>query len=115
AGLATAWGVSERAQLAWRDAAIVRALRAGGAVIVGKTTLPELGFGNPPATANPWDRTRSPGGSSSGSAAAVGAGFVPAAIGTQGKGSLTRPASYCGAYGFKPSHGTIHRGGDGGG
>ncbi|MGE0650579.1 MAG: amidase family protein, partial [Alphaproteobacteria bacterium] len=98
-----------------RDAAIVHALRKGGAVILGKTTLPELGFGQPAATTNPWDAGRSPGGSSSGSAAAVGAGMVPVAIGTQGKGSLTRPASFCGACAFKPGHGTIHRGGDGGG
>lgn len=115
AGLPTTWGVPGAPHPAWRDAAIVRAFRKGGAVPVGKTTLPELGFGRPAATVNPWDATRSPGGSSSGSAAAVGAGLVPVAIGTQGKGSLTRPASYCGVYGFKPGHGTIHRGGDGGG
>jgi Asp-tRNA(Asn)/Glu-tRNA(Gln) amidotransferase A subunit family amidase len=97
-----------------RDAAIVTALRRAGAAIIGKTALPELGFGPPAATTNPWDHTRTPGGSSSGSAAAVGAAMVPAAIGSQGKGSLTRPASFCGVYGFKPGHGTIHRGGDGG-
>jgi len=114
-GLPTAWGVAGLARTALRDAAIVNALRKGGAVIVGKTTLPELGFGEPPPTRNPHDETRSPGGSSSGSAAAVGAGMVPVAIGTQGKGSLTRPASFCGAFAFKPGHGTVHRGGDGGG
>ncbi len=97
-----------------RDAAIVAALRRGGAALVGKTALPELGFGPPPATTNPRDQARTPGGSSSGSAAAVAAAMVPAAIGSQGKGSLTRPASFCGIYGFKPGHGTIHRGGDGG-
>lgn len=97
-----------------RDAAIVAALRRGGAAIVGKTALPEFGFGPPAATTNPWDGARTPGGSSSGSAAAVGAAMVPAAIASQGKGSLTRPASFCGTYGFKPGHGTIHRGGDGG-
>jgi Asp-tRNA(Asn)/Glu-tRNA(Gln) amidotransferase A subunit family amidase len=112
----TAWGVAAFAERPpVRDAAIVRALRVGGAAIVGKTRLPELGFGAPPITVNPWDHARSPGGSSSGSAAAVGAGMVPVAIGTQGRGSLTRPASYCGAYAFKPTHGAIHRGGDGGG
>lgn len=112
----TGWGVEaylERPPV--RDAAIVHALRSGGAALVGKTRLPELGLGAPPATVNPWDYARSPGGSSSGSAAAVGAGMVPVAIGTQGRGSLTRPASYCGVYAFKPSHGAIHRGGDGGG
>jgi Asp-tRNA(Asn)/Glu-tRNA(Gln) amidotransferase A subunit family amidase len=115
-GRPTGWGTKAlTAHPARRDAAIVRALKAGGAVIIGKTTLPELGFGAPAATVNPWDGARSPGGSSSGSAAAVGAGFCPIAIGTQGKGSLTRPASFCGIYGFKPGHGTIHRGGDGGG
>ncbi len=114
-GLPTAWGVSGLAQTAVRDAAIVNALRRGGAVIIGKTTLPELGFGEPPPTRNPRDETRSPGGSSSGSAAAVGAGMVPVAIGTQGKGSLTRPASFCGSFAFKPGHATIQRGGDGGG
>lgn len=115
AGLPTTWGIAARGHMAWRDAAIAHALRRGGAVIIGKTMLPELGFGEPPPTTNPWDSARSPGGSSSGSAAAVGAGFVPVAIGTQGKGSLTRPASFCGAYAFKPGHGSIHRGGDGGG
>ncbi|MQA66229.1 MAG: amidase [Alphaproteobacteria bacterium] len=115
AGLPTTWGIPKKAQVAWRDAAIVHALRKGGAVILGKTTLPELGFGQPAATTNPWDAARSPGGSSSGSAAEVGAGMVPVAIGTQGKGSLTRPASFCGCSAFKPGHGTIHRGGDGGG
>lgn len=112
----TGWGVEAfAAHPPFRDAAVVNALRVGGAAIVGKTRLPELGLGAPPVTVNPWDHKRSPGGSSSGSAAAVGAGLVPVAIGTQGRGSLTRPASYCGVYAFKPSHGAIHRGGDGGG
>jgi Asp-tRNA(Asn)/Glu-tRNA(Gln) amidotransferase A subunit family amidase len=112
----TTWGVAAfAANPPFRDAAIVRALRVGGAAIVGKTWLPELGMGAPPVTVNPWDHRRSPGGSSSGSAAAVGAGLIPVAIGTQGRGSLTRPASYCGTYALKPSHGAIHRGGDGGG
>jgi Asp-tRNA(Asn)/Glu-tRNA(Gln) amidotransferase A subunit family amidase len=112
----TGWGVEAfAAHPPFRDAAVVNALRVGGAAVVGKTRLPELGLGAPPITVNPWDYNRSPGGSSSGSAAAVGAGLVPVAIGTQGRGSLTRPASYCGAYAFKPSHGAIHRGGDGGG
>ena len=112
----TGWGVEAfLARPPVRDAAIVSALRRGGAAMVGKTRLPELGLGAPPVTVNPWDYARSPGGSSSGSAAAVGAGMVPVAIGTQGRGSLTRPASYCGVYAFKPSHGAIHRGGDGGG
>ena len=111
----TRWGARSLAFAPWRDAAIVRALRVGGAALVGKTRLPELGMGSPAATVNPWAPGRSPGGSSSCSAASVGAAMLPCAIGTQGRGSLTRPASYCGVYGFKPSHGTIHRGGDGGG
>lgn len=111
----TGWGSQALAQVpSTQDAAIVNGLHKGGAVIVGKTALPELGFGPPAATTNPWDETRTPGGSSSGSAASVGAAMVPAAIGSQGRGSLTRPASFCGAYAFKPGHGTIHRGGDGG-
>ncbi|MGE5539321.1 MAG: amidase family protein [Gemmatimonas sp.] len=112
----TTWGVDAFASHPpFRDSAVVRALRASGAAIAGKTRLPELGFGAPPPTTNPWDAGRSPGGSSSGSAAAVGAGMLPVAIGTQGRGSLTRPAGYCGVYAFKPTHGAIHRGGDGGG
>lgn len=112
----TSWGVEAfLSRPPVRDAAIVNALRGGGTAMVGKTRLPELGLGAPPITVNPWDYARSPGGSSSGSAAAVGGGMVPVAIGTQGRGSLTRPASYCGVYAFKPSHGAIHRGGDGGG
>ena len=111
----TGWGTETLGFKPWRDAAIVRGLRVGGCALVGKTRLPELGFGTPAATVNPWAPTRSPGGSSSGSAASVGASMLPCAIGTQGRGSLTRPASYCGVYGFKPTHGTIHRGGDGGG
>jgi Asp-tRNA(Asn)/Glu-tRNA(Gln) amidotransferase A subunit family amidase len=111
----TGWGARSLGEHPGRrDAAIVHALRAGGGILVGKTALPELGFGPPAATTNPWDPGRTPGGSSSGSAAAVAASMVPVAIGSQGKGSLTRPASYCGIYGFKPGHGTIHRGGDGG-
>jgi Asp-tRNA(Asn)/Glu-tRNA(Gln) amidotransferase A subunit family amidase len=113
--LPTGWGAAVLAEHPpSRDAAIVHALRKSGAALVGKTALPELGFGPPAATTNPWDAARTPGGSSSGSAAAVGAAMVPAAIGSQGRGSLTRPASFCGVYAFKPGHGTIHRGGDGG-
>ena len=79
------------------DAAHVYALRQGGAVLLGKTTLPELGSGQPAETRNPFDPARSPGGSSSGSAAAVGAAMVPLAIGNQGRGSILRPASWGGS------------------
>ncbi|QEX21121.1 amidase [Hypericibacter adhaerens] len=92
-----------------RDAASVYALRQSGAVILGKTVTTEFGFYSPGPTRNPFDPQRTPGGSSSGSAAAVGAGFVPVAIGSQVVGSLIRPASYCGNYGFKPSLGALNR------
>jgi Asp-tRNA(Asn)/Glu-tRNA(Gln) amidotransferase A subunit family amidase len=89
------------------DAACVHALRAGGAVLVGKTASTAFACGGPTATTNPYDARRTPGGSSSGSAAAVGAGMLPAALGTQTQGSTLRPASYCGAVGFKPTHGAL--------
>lgn len=91
------------------DAAIVDRLREAGAVIMGKTKTTELAFVHPTDTANPHDPARSPGGSSSGSAAAVAAHHVPLAIGSQTGGSVIRPASYCGIYGFKPSRGVISR------
>ena len=93
-----------------RDAAPVWALRAAGAVIIGKTVTTEFGVGGPGATRNPHDLTRTPGGSSSGSGAAVGAGMVPVALGTQVGGSVLRPASFCGAIGFKPTYGALNRG-----
>ena len=93
-----------------RDNAAVWALRQAGAVILGKTAITELGGPHPGPTVNPFDPTRTPGGSSSGSAAAVGACMVPAAIGTQVGGSIIRPASYCGNYALKPSQGAINRG-----
>ncbi len=95
-----------------RDSASVHALREAGAVIVGKTTTTEFAASHPfHTTRNPHDATRTPGGSSSGSAAAVGAGMVPAGLGTQVVGSILRPASFCGAIGFKPSVGAINRSG----
>jgi Asp-tRNA(Asn)/Glu-tRNA(Gln) amidotransferase A subunit family amidase len=92
------------------DAALVQALRAAGAVILGKTVTTELGMSEPGPTTNPFDPGHTPGGSSSGSAAAVGAGMVPAAIGTQVGGSIIRPASYCGNVALKPTQGAINRG-----
>jgi len=94
-----------------RDAASVVALRAAGAVVVGKTVTTEFAATHPAGTRNPLDLSRTPGGSSSGSAAAVAAGFLSAGIGTQVVGSIVRPASYCGVVGFKPSLGAINRGG----
>jgi Asp-tRNA(Asn)/Glu-tRNA(Gln) amidotransferase A subunit family amidase len=95
-----------------RDSASVHALREAGAIILGKVTTTEFASSHPFAgTTNPHDAARTPGGSSSGSAAAVGAGLVPAALGTQVVGSILRPASFCGCVGFKPSVGAINRGG----
>ncbi|WP_421725317.1 amidase [Bauldia sp.] len=93
------------------DAVIVKRLRQAGAVLMGKTVTTELGSKHPRGTRNPHNREHTPGGSSSGSAAAVAAGMVPLAIGTQTNGSVIRPASFCGIVGFKPSFGLIPRGG----
>lgn len=95
-----------------RDSAAVRALREAGAVIIGKTTTTEFAASHPwHKTTNPHDATRTPGGSSSGSAAAVGDGMVPVALGTQVVGSILRPSSFCGAVGYKPSVGGVNRSG----
>ena len=91
------------------DAACVTALRRAGAVILGKTVTTELAAHTPPRTRNPRNLEHTPGGSSSGSAAAVAAGMVPAALGTQTGGSVIRPAAFCGVYGFKPTFGIIPR------
>lgn len=93
------------------DALIVTRLRAAGAIIAGKTVTTELATYAPGKTRNPHDPRHTPGGSSSGSAAAVAAGMVPLAVGTQTNGSVIRPASYCGVYGFKPTYGLIPRNG----
>ncbi|WP_232478882.1 amidase [Roseomonas rosulenta] len=93
-----------------RDNAAVWALREAGAVVLGKTVTTELGGAHPGPTTNPFDQRRTPGGSSSGSAAAVGARMVPAALGTQVGGSVIRPASYCGNVALKPTQGGINRG-----
>src|SRR5579871_1034308 len=94
-----------------RDAATVAALREAGAVIVGKTVTTEFAATEPRGTRNPWDRARTPGGSSSGSAAAVAVGAISVGLGTQVLGSILRPASFCGCFGFKPTVGAINRGG----
>jgi Asp-tRNA(Asn)/Glu-tRNA(Gln) amidotransferase A subunit family amidase len=94
-----------------RDAAAVARLRAAGAVIMGKTVTTEYAYFHPGKTRNPHDRERTPGGSSSGSAAAVAAAMVPGAIGSQTNGSVIRPAAFCGVVGFKPTHGLIPRSG----
>jgi Asp-tRNA(Asn)/Glu-tRNA(Gln) amidotransferase A subunit family amidase len=89
------------------DAPVVQALRTAGAVVAGMTKSTELCWYHPTTTRNPHDLACTPGGSSSGSAAAVAAGMVRAALGSQTNGSTVRPASYCGVYGFKPSHGRV--------
>jgi Asp-tRNA(Asn)/Glu-tRNA(Gln) amidotransferase A subunit family amidase len=93
------------------DAEVVNLLKISGAIIMGKTVTTELAYFDPGKTTNPHDKTRTPGGSSSGSAAAVAAYMAPLSIGSQTKGSIIRPASYCGVVGYKPSFGLISRNG----
>lgn len=91
------------------DAKVVAMLRAAGAVILGKTVTTECAYFAPGKTRNPHNPEHTPGGSSSGSAAAVAASMVPLALGSQTNGSVIRPAAFCGVYGFKPTHGLIPR------
>lgn len=113
AGLPTTLGGYGNTSPAQRDSEVIRRLRAAGAIIIGKTTMPE--FGQIPLTnsirygltLNPWDETRSPGGSSGGSAVAVAAGMVPIALGADGGGSIRIPAACCGLIGLKPARGRI--------
>ncbi len=91
------------------DSTVVTLLRQAGAVILGKTVTTEWALSAPGKTANPHDLTRTPGGSSSGSAAAVADGMVPLAVGTQTGGSMIRPASFCGIFAYKPTYGSIPR------
>src|SRR5262245_17528665 len=92
-----------------RDATVVAMLRAAGAVIMGKTVTTEFAYFSPGKTRNPHNPEHTPGGSSSGSAAAVAAEMVPLALGSQTNGSVIRPAAFCGVIGFKPTHGLISR------
>lgn len=108
AGLRCSWGSPiHRERIPDADAHAVARLRAEGALVVGTTVSTEYAIAAAGPTTNPHASARSPGGSSSGSAAAVAAGMVPLALGSQTIGSIVRPATYCGVYGFKPSHGTI--------
>ncbi len=93
------------------DAEVVNLLKISGAIIMGKTVTTELAYFDPGKTTNPHDKTRTPGGSSSGSAAAVASYMSPLTLGSQTKGSIIRPASYCGVVGYKPSYGLISRNG----
>ena len=94
-----------------QNAEIVDLLKSAGAIIMGKTATSELAFLGPPVTRNPHDYSRTPGGSSSGSAAVIAAHMAPLSIGSQTGGSVIRPASYCGVVGYKPSYGLISRNG----
>ena len=98
-----------RGQVAEEDAACVARLRSAGAIAMGKAVTTPFAQGDPSIARNPWNIERSPGGSSSGSAAAVGAGMAPAALGSQTTGSTLRPAAYCGVPGLKPTYGRIPR------
>jgi Asp-tRNA(Asn)/Glu-tRNA(Gln) amidotransferase A subunit family amidase len=107
-GLSTEYGSDiYKGRIGTEDAAIVRDLRQRGAVLLGKTHTTAFAYRTPGPTRNPRDLAHTPGGSSSGSAAAVAAGMVPFALGTQTRGSVLRPASYCGVTGFKASYGVL--------
>lgn len=113
AGQVTTFGGSANRTPVAADSEAVRRLRAAGAVVIGKTTMPEFGqwpFTESAAhghTRNPWDTTRTPGGSSGGSAAAVAAGLIGAALGGDGGGSIRIPAACCGLFGLKPQRGRV--------
>src|SRR5882762_3567535 len=107
-GLATEYGSPiYKGRIGTADAAIVRDLRQRGAILLGKTQSTAFAYRTPAPTRNPRNLQHTPGGSSSGSAAAVAAGMVPFALGTQTMGSVVRPASYCGVTGFKASYGLM--------
>jgi Asp-tRNA(Asn)/Glu-tRNA(Gln) amidotransferase A subunit family amidase len=107
-GLATEYGSPiYKGRIGTADAAIVRQMRQRGGVVLGKTHTTSFAYRTPAPTHNPRDLAHTPGGSSSGSAAAVAAGMVPVALGTQTGGSVLRPASYCGVTGFKTSYGLL--------
>jgi Asp-tRNA(Asn)/Glu-tRNA(Gln) amidotransferase A subunit family amidase len=107
-GLATEYGSPiYKGRIGTADAAIVRDLRARGGVVMGKTHTTSFAYRTPAPTRNPRDLVHTPGGSSSGSAAAVAAGMIPFALGTQTGGSVLRPASFCGVTGFKPTYGLL--------
>ena len=113
AGTVTTFGGEGNSTPAAQDGEVVKRLRAAGAVIVGKTTMPEFGafpFTESTSrgiTRNPWDRSRTPGGSSGGTAVAVSAGMVPAGMGGDGGGSIRIPSASCGLFGLKPARGRV--------
>ena len=103
--------VFRRKKSASQDSEVVNLLKNAGAIIMGKTVTAELAYIHPGKTTNPHDYSRTPGGSSSGSAAVIAAQMAPLSVGSQTGGSIIRPASYCGVVGFKPSYGLISRNG----
>lgn len=108
AGYRNTWGTPVYAdRMGHKDAALIEKLRAAGGRLMGKTQTTSFAYFDPSPTRNPRNHAHTPGGSSSGSAAAVAAGMVPFAIGTQTQGSILRPASYCGVVGFKPTFGLL--------
>ena len=113
AGEPTAWGTNANERPVQHDGEVVRRLRDAGALIIGKTNVPELTIwpftetATWGATRNPWDLQRSPGGSSGGTGAAVAAGLVGAALGSDGAGSIRIPAAWCGLFGLKPQRGRV--------
>ena len=113
AGTVTTFGTNANSTKRCKDAEIVSRLRRAGAIIIGKTTMPAFGafpFTESEATGitrNPYDLSRTPGGSSGGTAAAIAAGMVPAAIGGDGGGSVRIPAAHCGLVGLKPGRGVL--------
>lgn len=110
AGLPTASGSpSFKDFVPAEDATAVARVRDAGAIVLGKTVTVQWAFADPPRTRNPWNLDRTPGGSSSGSAAAVAARMVPAALGSQTGGSILRPAAFCGIVGLKPTYGRVSR------
>ena len=107
-GLATEYGSPVyKGRIGTADAALVRDMRQRGGILLGKTQAAAFAYRTPAPTRNPRDLEHTPGGSSSGSAAAIAAGMVPVALGTQTRGSVLRPASYCGVTGFKASYGLL--------
>ncbi len=107
-GLATEYGTPiYKGRIGTEDAAIIREMRQRGAILLGKTETTAFAYRTPGPTRNPRDLEHTPGGSSSGSAAAVAAGMVPFTVGEQTQGSVLRPASYCGVTGFKASYGLL--------
>ncbi|MDA9625020.1 amidase [Candidatus Pelagibacter bacterium] len=103
--------VFRRKKSASQDSEVVNLLKNAGAIIMGKTVTAELAYIHPGKTTNPHDYSRTPGGSSSGSAAVIAAQMAPLSVGSQTGGSIIRPASYCGVVGYKPSYGLISRNG----